>query len=64
MAPPFVIFKGREGERIICEYTLENIPQDSGWALQDEGWADKRIFLNGLKRFENLIAQKSPPLTF
>ena len=31
--PPFIIFKGREGGRVICEFSGDNFPQDSVYAV-------------------------------
>ena len=34
--PPFIILKGREGGRVIREFSTDNFPQDSVYAVQDK----------------------------
>ena len=40
-----ILFKGRLGGRVICEFSGDNFPQGSVYAVQDKAWVDRRVFL-------------------
>ena len=47
---PFIIFKGREGRRVIREFFGDNFPHDSVCTVQDKAWIDRRDFLEYVEK--------------
>ena len=60
MLPPFTIFKGRGGGRVINKFPADNFPQDSLYAVQDKAWVDKRVFLEWVEKVWNPFCTNKP----